>query len=189
MVWEMKWWSVMRMFIWHTMPSEGFLSLSHSVFPMVEWIGKSVNVTTLCQTTWLWRNLMSPYFPKPQSLNNKRQFVVCWWLQTWIPTHVFLSHNKHKQAQVCHHNHSGVKCTLSGVKCLRTVVGLCIHKQKNTLWMALTLQTQQPFLEGTWLQPWFRRRNDMLCDMGHSDVNHLPWMWWMVWIGIKAKAN
>ena len=54
--------------------------------------------------------------------------------------------------------------------------------------MALTLETQHPFLEGTLFQPPFRRRKDKWCDMAHSVVYYQAWVKWVLCNDIIPKA-
>ena len=66
--------------------------------------------------------------------------------------------------------------------------GQSLHKQTESLWMALTLQTQHPFLEGTLLQPPFRRRNDNWCDIAYSVVYMQARVRWLLCNDIITKA-
>ena len=54
--------------------------------------------------------------------------------------------------------------------------------------MALTPQTQHPFLEGTLFQPPFRRRKDTWCDMAHSVVYMQARVRWVLCNDIITKA-
>ena len=49
-------------------------------------------------------------------------------------------------------------------------------------------QTQRAFLEGTLFQPWFRRKNDLWCDMTHSVVDDQSWVRWLLCNDIIPKA-
>ena len=55
--------------------------------------------------------------------------------------------------------------------------------------MALTPQTQHPFLKGTLFQSPFRRRKDTWCDMTHNVVVYYQaWVRWMLCNDIIPKA-
>ena len=54
--------------------------------------------------------------------------------------------------------------------------------------MALTPQTQHPFLEGKLFQPRFRKRKDTWCDMAHSVVYMQAWVRWLLCNDIIPKA-
>ena len=54
--------------------------------------------------------------------------------------------------------------------------------------MALTPQTQHPFLEGKLFQQPSRRRKDTWCDMTHSVVYIQAWLRWLLCNGIIPKA-
>ena len=54
--------------------------------------------------------------------------------------------------------------------------------------MALTPQTQHPFLEGTLFQKPFRRRKNAWCDMAHSVVYYQARVRWLLCNDIIPKA-
>ena len=53
---------------------------------------------------------------------------------------------------------------------------------------ALIPQIQQPFMAATLFHSRFRKKEDMWCDMAHSDVYHQAWVRWLLCNDIIPKA-
>ena len=132
MVWEMNWWSVMRMFIWHTMPSEWFLPLCHCVFSIAEWIGKRIYAQNTLPSHMaanehdVTRHNQNPITEQQETMCLCDLLMIAdmdskSWLDLTISTQVHL----------CHHKHSGVKCMSSKVKWLGTVVWRYTNKRTH----------------------------------------------------------